>query len=100
MAHIDKTLELRKDCSFNAAVNSCTWDAEAALWTVKTKNGEEAKARWVVLGSGLLTKAHIPDWPGKEQYTGEIYHSAAWPEGKDMTGKRVAVIGAGATGGM
>lgn len=97
MAHIDKTLNLRKDVSFNAKVNGCTWDAETAKWTVQTENGHKATARWLILATGLLHRTHLPQWEGMQDYKGVIRHSGEWPEETNVKGKRVAVIGAGAT---
>jgi len=56
-----------------------------------------ARARWLVLATGLLHKPYIPSWPGKERYKGVLQHSAEWNEATSVKGKRVAVIGAGAT---
>ncbi|KAI8939027.1 hypothetical protein NX059_004867 [Plenodomus lindquistii] len=97
MAHVDKTLGLRKDVSFDSKVNGCTWDQEASQWVVRTENGKVARARWLILATGLLHKTHLPDWPGQQEYKGVIRHSGEWPEETSVKGKRVAVIGAGAT---
>lgn len=97
MAHIDKTLNLRPDVSFNTKVNECKWDASTSKWTVRTSTGVTAQAQFLVLATGLLHKTHLPTWSGMDQYKGTIRHSGEWPEETDVTGKRVAVIGAGAT---
>ena len=97
MAHIDKTLNLRPDVSFNAKVNGCTWNQDSATWTVKTESGACARARFLILASGLLHKTHLPTWTGMHKYKGVIRHSGEWDEPTNVTGKRVAVIGAGAT---
>lgn len=97
MEHVDKTLGLRKDVSFNSKVTSCTWDAKKAEWEVETEGGRRARARWLLLCTGLLHRTHLPDWKGLEDYKGVIHHSGAWPEDTSVKGKRVAVIGAGAT---
>jgi cation diffusion facilitator CzcD-associated flavoprotein CzcO len=97
MAHIDKTLNLRRDTSFDSKVNGCTWDEDEAKWTVKTEAGVTARAQFLILATGLLHKTYLPSWPGQEKYQGHIYHSVEWPENTDVTGKRVAVIGAGST---
>ncbi|CAO2654367.1 Nn.00g111000.m01.CDS01 [Neocucurbitaria sp. VM-36] len=97
MAHIDKTLDLRKDVSFNAKVNECLWDKDAAQWTVKTENGGKARAKFLILATGLLHRTHLPQWPDREKYKGIVHHSGAWPEDTSVKGKKVAVIGAGAT---
>ncbi|KJX92210.1 cyclopentanone 1,2-monooxygenase like protein [Zymoseptoria brevis] len=97
MAHIDKTLDLRKDTYFNARVNDCSWDEKSKRWTVKTLQGHTAKAKYLVLATGLLHQTYTPDFPGLKDYKGEVYHSGAWPENWSAKGKKVGLIGAGAT---
>ena len=83
--------------TFNAKVNGCTWDSEASQWTVQTENGGKARARWLILATGLLHRTHLPEWLGRDKYKGVIRHSGDWPEKTCVKGKKVAVIGAGAT---
>jgi len=97
MAHVDKTLDLRKDVSFDSRVNSAVWNTETSEWEVGTETGMKAKARWLVLATGLLHRTHSPDFPGLKDFKGVVHHSGAWPEDTSVKGKRVAVIGAGAT---
>ncbi|KAF2108347.1 hypothetical protein BDV96DRAFT_504619 [Lophiotrema nucula] len=97
MAHVDKTLDLRKDVDFNSKVNSATWDARKGQWNVTTENGLAGRAKYLVLASGLLHERFTPDFPGVKDYKGVIHHSRAWPEDTSVKGKKVAVIGAGAT---
>ena len=97
MAHIDKVLSLRKDVTFNARVSSVEWNDENKFWTVKTQQGHTAQAKYVMLASGLLHQTYTPDFPGLKDYKGEIYHSGAWPEDFDAKGKKIGLIGAGAT---
>lgn len=97
-AHADHVLGLKKDIHFNARVNSATWDAGAARWKVQTEAGHVGIAKYLCLFTGLLHRQYSPDFPGLDRYKGKVYHSAAWPEDVDMTGKKVAVIGSGATG--
>jgi cation diffusion facilitator CzcD-associated flavoprotein CzcO len=59
--------------------------------------GVIAKARWLILATGILHKTHIPLWPGKERYKGTLHHSADWSEDTNVKGRRVVVMGAGAT---
>ncbi|PSN64773.1 FAD/NAD(P)-binding domain-containing protein [Corynespora cassiicola Philippines] len=96
-AHCDKVLNLRKDVSFNSRVNSAAWNKERSQWEISTENGIKATAQFLVLATGLLHKTHLPNFKAIDQYKGIIHHSGAWPEDTDVTGKRVAVIGAGAT---
>ncbi|KIX06716.1 uncharacterized protein Z518_04692 [Rhinocladiella mackenziei CBS 650.93] len=95
--HVDKVLDLRKDIEFDARVNSCVWDGTEGRWTVKTVAGHLAMCKYLFLCTGLLYQRHYPDFPGFEKYKGVVHHSGFWPDHLDMTGKKVAVIGAGAT---
>ena len=97
MAHIDKVLDLKKDIQFNARVNSATFDTEKARWTVTTEAGHTATCKYLMLCCGVLHRRYIPDFVGLSDYKGEIHHSGFWPEGLDVKGKKVALIGAGAT---
>jgi cation diffusion facilitator CzcD-associated flavoprotein CzcO len=97
MAHIDKTLNLRKDTYFNARVNDCSWDEKSKTWTIKTLQGHTARAKYLVLATGLLHQTYTPEFPGLKEYKGEVYHTGAWPENWSAKGKKVGLIGAGAT---
>lgn len=97
MAHVDKVLGLRKDVEFNAQVMDASWDAEQGRWTIKTNAGHTATCKYLILATGLLHRKYIPDFPGLDEYKGALHHSGFWPEGKSMKGKKVAIIGAGAT---
>ncbi|KAL5363923.1 hypothetical protein BJX96DRAFT_178507 [Aspergillus floccosus] len=96
-AHADKMLSLKKDIEFNARVNSATWDDTTARWTVRTDAGHVAVAKYLCLFTGLLHRQYTPDFPGFADYQGVVHHSSAWPTDVDVTGKKVAVVGAGAT---
>lgn len=95
MAHIDKTLDLRKDVSFNARVVDASWGQKQQRWTVKTQQGNEAHCRYLMLATGLLHRTYTPDFVGLKDYKGELMHSGAWPEDFSAKGKKVALIGAG-----
>lgn len=95
--HIDKTLNLSKDYKFNSKVISCDFDNDQGKWTIRTDSGHVAVCKYLVLATGLLHKKHSPDWPGMKDYKGTVHHSSFWPEDVSVKGKKVAVIGAGAT---
>ncbi|KAK5116156.1 hypothetical protein LTR62_008482 [Meristemomyces frigidus] len=97
MAHIDSVLGLRKDAYFNARVCDARWDESAGQWTIRTLQGHTAKAKYLVSCTGLLHRTYTPDFPGLSSYKGEIYHSGAWPENFNPKGKKIGLIGAGAT---
>ena len=86
---------------FGIDVQSATWDASASEWEVRTRssNGTEEVLRCKILISavGQLNIPKIPDIRGLDAFQGPVFHSARWPDGLDITGKRVAVIGTGAS---
>ena len=89
---------MRRDTYFNARVNDASWDESAKRWTIKTKEGHVASAKYLILGAGLLHRANVPDFPGLNDYQGQVFHSAAWDEEFSPKGKKIAIIGAGSTG--
>jgi cation diffusion facilitator CzcD-associated flavoprotein CzcO len=72
------------------------WDDAAGLWRVRTSRGEIA-ARFLVSATGALSEPLIPDLPGLDAFEGEVWHSARWRHDVDLRGKRVAVVGTGAS---
>lgn len=96
-AHADKVLDLRKDVQFNAHVCEARWNEKDGKWNVKTEEGHIAQSKYLILCTGLLHRRHIPDFPGLDTYKGVIHHTGFWPEDMSVKGKKVAVIGAGAT---
>lgn len=96
-AHADKVLGLRKDVTFNAQVIDSSWDETTGRWTVKTAEGYVANCKYLFLASGSLHRKYTPDLPGLKDFKGKLVHSGDYPEDLDCTGKKVAIIGAGAT---
>ena len=92
-------LDLRRDIQFDTRVNSCVYDEVTNAWSVGTAAGEQFTCSNLISATGLLHLALKPPFPGLESFRGEWYQTANWPkEGVDFAGKRVAVIGTGATG--
>ncbi|MEA2169913.1 MAG: hypothetical protein QOF76_3213 [Solirubrobacteraceae bacterium] len=92
-------LDVRKVFGFSKRVVSMVWDDASEHWTVGTDDGVTCTARFVVAGPGNLSVAKEQEFPGLEDFEGEVYFSGKWPaEGVDLTGKRVGVIGTGSTG--
>ncbi|KHO28161.1 4-hydroxyacetophenone monooxygenase [Mycolicibacterium setense] len=84
---------------WNTEVLSAAWDGDMWNVTVRSAAGTETlKANAVVTAVGQLNRPQIPDFPGAETFAGPAFHSAAWDHDVDVTGKRVALIGAGASG--
>lgn len=97
--HVDKTLNLSKDTAFQTVVTDAYFDTTSAKWNVTTADGRHAKATFLILSAGFASKRYIPDFKGMDKFKGVIHHSSFWPhEGVDTKGKRVAVIGTGASG--
>lgn len=97
IAHIDKTLDLRRDTYFNALVNDARRDESKNVWRIKTQQGHVAEGKYILLCTGILHRTYTPDFPGLSDYKGEVYHSGAWPEDFNPRGKKIGLIGAGAT---
>ncbi|HSE09292.1 MAG TPA: NAD(P)/FAD-dependent oxidoreductase [Nocardioidaceae bacterium] len=81
---------------FDTTVEDATWDEEARHWRVRTSAGT-LTADLLVSAAGALSEPKMPDIDGIETFQGEVFHSAAWNHDHDLTGKRVAVIGTGAS---
>jgi cation diffusion facilitator CzcD-associated flavoprotein CzcO len=77
-------------------VTAAEWDDDARRWRIDTSQGAFS-ARVLISGMGPLTEPKIPDIPGLEDFEGETFHSARWNHNYDLTGKRVASIGTGAS---
>jgi cation diffusion facilitator CzcD-associated flavoprotein CzcO len=88
---------IRKKIRFNTKVLGIEFDDERALWRVHTDPGGEVTARFVVNASGVLTVPKLPDINGVDSFGGTIMHTARWDHSQDLSGKRVAVIGTGAS---
>ncbi len=88
---------IRPHVRFGAEVIEAAYDEGAARWTVRTADGRALRARVVVSAMGGLSRPHVPDLPGIERFRGARFHSAQWDHGCDLRGKRVAVIGTGAS---
>jgi len=84
-------------CLFHTTVEKTEWDEETARWTVYTHRGDTMKARYVVLANGILTTPQLPRIAGMEKFQGESFHTSRWDYNVDLEGKRVGIIGTGAT---
>ncbi|GKT65697.1 steroid monooxygenase [Colletotrichum tofieldiae] len=97
--HVDRVLNISKDCSFETVVVGAQFQPTEGKWHVKTADGRLAKSKYFVVAAGFASKRYIPNWPGAEKFRGVVHHSSFWPEEDvDVRGKRCAVIGTGASG--
>jgi len=94
--------ELQPFVRWETEVLSARWNDSEAMWTVRTRDAEgeerELEARAVISAVGQLNRAKFPDIPGRENFGGPSFHSSRWDHSVDYKDKRVAVIGAGASG--
>lgn len=97
--YVTDQLDLRKDIQFGTRIVSADWDADRERWTVRTDTGEQIDTRYFISCTGMLSAPLDKVFPGQETFRGQIFHTSRWPrEGVDLAGKRVAVVGVGATG--
>ncbi len=97
--YVTDRLDLRKDITFDTAVTKATYNESTCRWTVETSKGDVIDTRFFVSCTGMLSAPLEDRFPGQSSFKGPIFHTARYPkEGMDYTGKRVGVIGTGATG--
>ena len=94
--------DIASNVRFSTEVTGATWDEQSATWRVATRSAagveEELGARAVICAVGQFSNAVIPNIKGADGFHGPSFHTADWRDDVDLTGKRVAVIGAGASG--
>ncbi|WP_206020726.1 NAD(P)/FAD-dependent oxidoreductase [Roseococcus sp. SYP-B2431] len=91
--------DLRRDIQFSARVKAARWDEAGRMWTVELENGGLHRSRFLITAIGALSSPTMPSFPGMEEFRGPSFHTGLWPkEPVDFAGKRVAVIGTGASG--
>src|SRR5919109_2142876 len=96
--YVADKFDLRKDIQFNSRVVSAVYDEKANRWEVELESGQRARAQFLVAAVGILSARYTPPFPGIDSFKGVSYHTSRWPKEKvDLAGKRVAVIGTGAT---
>lgn len=96
---VDKKLDLRRDIQFSTRVSGASFDQARNQWQIETDRGDSVRAKFMVLCVGFGSKIFIPDYKGLGSFKGPCHHTARWPqEGLEFKGKRVAIIGTGASG--
>ncbi|MDG2333902.1 MAG: NAD(P)/FAD-dependent oxidoreductase [Myxococcota bacterium] len=89
--------EMWPHIQLNTEVVSADYQPSSGRWLVRTGNGEEYTCKYFVSGMGMISEPVIPKLEGMDSFQGPLFHSSRWPEGLDYAGKRVGIIGAGAT---
>lgn len=91
--------DLRRDISFSTFIEGARYDEQRKQWMVRTRDGDLAEAKFLITAIGPLSVPTMPNIEGSESFEGEAFHTGRWPHhAVDFAGKRVAVIGTGATG--
>jgi len=89
--------DVRRHIRFNTSVEGARWDEDASVWRVALADGESLTARYLLTATGFLSQPKVPDIPGISSFEGKVIHTTDWEDGFDPTGRRIAVIGTGAT---
>lgn len=96
--YVADKFDLRKHIQFKTRVASATYDEVENCWLVESTEGLKIKGQFLITAVGLLSAGYIPDFEGIDSFKGPWCHTGKWPkEGMDLAGKRVGVIGTGAT---
>lgn len=99
LRHVVDRFDLRRHMHFDNRVVAASYDEPRGHWWIEAEGGERVAARYLIAASGALSTPQLPDYPGMGEFLGESYHTARWPvAGVELMGKRVGVIGTGASG--
>lgn len=96
--YVADKFDMRKDIQFKTRVLSAIWDNARSLWTIRTMADESLTCKYFISATGVLSVGRDLPFPGTEKFKGESYLTYKWPHHNvEFKGKRVAVIGTGAT---
>ena len=97
--HVAKRFDLTKDIDFETEVSKAHFDAATLRWRIETNMGTTVEAQHLIMATGCISTAQIPEIDGLSDYRGNTYHTGKWPHEKvDFTGQRIAIIGTGSSG--
>lgn len=88
---------LRPHVRLQTEITSARWDDSERQWTAIAHDGRRFRARQLIVGTGGLSRPRLPEIPGIERFKGESFHTARWNHDYDLQGKRVAIVGTGAS---
>ncbi len=96
--YVADKFDFRRDMQFSSTVKSAHWDEATTSWTVTLEDGSRARSRFLFTAIGILSTPTLPAIAGRESFRGPAYHPGRWPRTPvDFEGKRVGIIGTGAT---
>ena len=97
--YVADRLDLRKDIRFSTTITSAVYNEASGRWTVTTDKGDVIDAQFLITCCGMLSAPLTSVFPGQETFKGTLVHTGRWPTGDvDLAGKRVGIVGNGATG--
>ena len=97
--HVADKFDLRRDIQFSSRVTAAHYQDKTRSWEVTLQDGSRLRSRFLITAVGPLSAPTMPRIEGVDTFQGQSFHTAAWPHDPvDFAGKRVAVIGTGATG--
>jgi cation diffusion facilitator CzcD-associated flavoprotein CzcO len=96
--HVADRFDLKKDIQFDTGIATAEYDEAAKHWKVGTDTGESFTAQFIIMATGILSATKDPEFPGREEFKGEVYLTSKWPhEEVSFEGKRVGIIGTGSS---
>jgi acetone monooxygenase len=99
MQYVADRLDLRRDIQFSTTITSAHYDEDRGRWTIRTDRGDTIDTQFFVTCGGMLSAPMATLFDGQDDFTGTVVHTSRWPkDGVELAGKRVGVIGVGATG--
>jgi cyclohexanone monooxygenase len=97
--HVADRFDLRRDVELSTRMERATWDDQRACWAVEAADGRRWESKYLIMAVGQLSQPKYPSYPGQEDFTGRVLHSAEWPKAPvQFEGQRVAIIGTGSSG--
>jgi cation diffusion facilitator CzcD-associated flavoprotein CzcO len=100
---IAERYDLYRDACLRTDVHEIRWDADSSRWIIRTNRGDEMRAKFVSMANGYQAKPKLPGIPGIRSFRGKTFHTSRWDYGytgerlENLAGKRVGIIGTGAT---
>ena len=95
--HVADKYDLRRRMRFDTVVERAEWNEETATWRVGIDGGEIVEARFLLTATGFLSQPKLPDIAGIGDFAGTVMHTTRWDDDVELEGKRVGIIGTGAT---
>ncbi|CAM1507451.1 Fc.00g070920.m01.CDS01 [Cosmosporella sp. VM-42] len=94
--------DIQRDIQFNTTITSANWEDHDRTWVLTDAKGRQYRSRFLITCAGILSAPQLPKIPGIKGFKNQAYHTSRWPKNldlsRDLKGKRIGVIGTGATG--